>query len=207
MIKKALLTTGLAFAAFGTAHAQNSQYGPVENFYQANVDVDAAQYAGRAVNPSYFLVDWNQWNELEKRLSGAGYVRLGLSNWICTNLYGGGVPQKDLALAYARALGASIVMYAARQAQNEYNSSEHLVGFYAKQTDTPVRRAAPANRPTSAEASVAINRAQDAWQEPRVKGGVQYDPETDTYSWIYTKTGKRVTVSAAWFLDKFGAYL
>jgi hypothetical protein len=38
-----------AFAlAIGSAHAQYSQYGSVEKFYQANPDINTGQYAGQA---------------------------------------------------------------------------------------------------------------------------------------------------------------
>jgi hypothetical protein len=129
------------------------------------------------------------------RLLNSGYVRLGVSNWESKNVYGGGVPQKDMALAYARAIGADIIIYADRSAPNEYDTSEHLVGFYAN----AVKRAAPARRPTSEEATKAINRAQDAWHEPHVKGGVRYDPQTDTYNWIGPKYGEHRSKSAEWF--------
>ena len=48
-----------------SAHAQYSQYGAIENFYQTNPDLNTNGYAGRTVNPSYWLIDWNRWNELE----------------------------------------------------------------------------------------------------------------------------------------------
>jgi hypothetical protein len=201
----------MAVAAFALAiesvHAQYTQYGAVENFYQANTDLDGSQYAGRPVNPSYWLVDWNRWHELDERLINNGFVRLGVSNWEDNNSYGGGIPQKELAIAYAQPIGASIVMYATHTATDKYNYSEHLIGFYAKQGAPVVRRAAPANRPTSAEASVAINRFQDAHGEPRLQGGVTYDAQSDTYNWIGPKTGRTMSKSAEWFLDHFGAYL
>jgi hypothetical protein len=92
------LKTMTAVAVFaltlGSAHAQYSQYGPVENFYQANVDIDTGRYAGRVVNPAYWLVDWNRWAEMDSRLTGDGFVRLGTSSWESDNATGGGVPQK-----------------------------------------------------------------------------------------------------------------
>jgi hypothetical protein len=62
----------------------------------------ANQYAGRAVNPSYWLVDWNRWHEMEDRLISNGFVRLGVSNWEADYTYGGGIPNKELAIAYAQ---------------------------------------------------------------------------------------------------------
>jgi hypothetical protein len=65
-IKKLLLTIMVSSAAFA-AYGQYSQYGDIENFYQANPDLETNQYAGRVVNPSYWLVDWGQWNEMDDR--------------------------------------------------------------------------------------------------------------------------------------------
>jgi hypothetical protein len=73
-MKRNLLITGLVLAAL-TAHAQNSQYGAVDNFYQANVDVNTGRYAGRVVNPAYWLVDSNRWNEMDSRLTGGVFGR------------------------------------------------------------------------------------------------------------------------------------
>ena len=98
-----------------------------------------------------------------------------------------------------------MVIYDTHPATDKYNYSEHLIGFYAKQGT--LQRATLAKRPTSAEATVAINRAQDECHEPHVKGGVSYDPQTDTYNWIGPKYGGHRSKSAEWFLDKFGAYL
>ena len=108
-------------------------------------------------------------------------------------------------MAYARAVGADVVIYAVHPATDKYDWTTHDVAFYAKQSApraTPARR-----RPTSAEATAAINRAQDEWHEPHVKGGVQYDPQTDTYNWTGPKFGEHRSKSAEWFLDHFGAYL
>jgi hypothetical protein len=46
-----------------------------------------------------------------------------------------------------------------------------------------------ASRPTSAEASVAMNRLQDAKGKPHVSG-VWYHPHNDTYNWIGPKFGR-----------------
>jgi hypothetical protein len=205
-MKKLLLTITVSLAAFAIAHAQYSQYGVVENFYQRNPDLDNNQYAGRAVNPSYWLVNRNQWGEMDSRLIADGYVRLGISNWQSSNLGGGGIPQRDLAIAYARIIGADVVIYADYAATNISDGSEHSVGFYAKQS---ARRATPAStaRPSNAEASLAINRLQDALGKPHIRGGVWYDPRTDTYNWIGPKFGRRMSEPASQFLSEVGPYL
>lgn len=95
MNKILIATILMAAAGLTVVRAQYSQYGAVENFYQANPDLGTNQYAGRAVNPSYWLVDWNRWQEMEDRLISNGFARLGISNWESDNTYGGGVPRKS----------------------------------------------------------------------------------------------------------------
>jgi hypothetical protein len=186
------------------AAGAQAQYNNVVDFYQANPDMNTSQYAGRSVNPAYWLVDWNRFSEMDSRLTSNGYVRLGQSSWEVDNTYGGGVPQRELALSYARVIGASVVIYSTCPVTDRYNGSAHCVAFY---TQEHTQQVTSARRPTSAQATAAINRAQDAWHEPRIKGSVGYDPQTDTYTWLGVTSGRPVTRSAAWFLDKFGAYL
>jgi hypothetical protein len=201
---KIMMAVAALALATKSAHAQYSQYGAIENFYQANPDMNTGQYAGRVVNPAYWLVDWNRWDEMDSRLTGDGFVRLGTSSWESNNAIGGGVPQKFVALDYAKAIGADVIIYAVHSSTDKYDWTSHDVAFYAKQS---VRRATPARRPTSAEATVAINRFQDAHGEPRLQGGVTYDAQSDTYNWIGQKTRRTMSKSADWFLDHFGAYL
>jgi hypothetical protein len=204
-MKKLLLAITVSSVAFATAHAQYSQFGAIENFYQANPDLDANQYASRAVNPSYWLVGWERWNEMDSRLIAGGYVRLGISSWEGPNAYGNGVPEKALAIAYARAIGADVVIYAVHDG-DKYNYSAHEVAFYAKQS---VPRAAPAStaRPSNTQASLAMDRLQDVLGKPRVKGGLWYDRATDTYNWIGPKFGRRMSEPANQFLSEVGPYL
>jgi hypothetical protein len=147
-MKLMMALTVFALAIGNAAHAQYSQYGAVENFYEANPDLGTNQYAGRAVNPSYWLTDWSRWHEMEDRLISNGFVRLGISNWESDNTYGGGVPQRELAIAYAQSIGAAFVIYATHPATDKYNYSEHYVGFYAQDS---TRRATPA--PTASDAT------------------------------------------------------
>jgi hypothetical protein len=199
---KMMAVAAFALAA-GGAQAQ-SQYGPLENFYYSNVDVDNGQYAGRVVNPGYWLVSQAQWADVDSRWTGGGYVRLGISSWKSDNSSGGGIPFKELALAYARAIGADVVIYTIYDS-DQYNWSSHKVAFYARAHVQP--RTTAVSRPTSAQATAAINRAQDECHEPHVAGGVRYDAQTDTYNWIGPKFGEHRSKSAVWFLDHFGTYL
>jgi hypothetical protein len=200
MKKLLLIMAAVAFAlAIGKAKAQT--YGPVESFYQANTELDFTHYAGRIVNPTYWLVDWTRWNEMKDRLVSNGFVQMGTSGWEGPNELGNGVPQKDLALAYARVIGADVVIYAVHDG-DKYNYSAHSVGFYAKQ-HAPTGN----TRPSNAQASAAMNRLQDALGKPRVKGGVWYVAATDTYNWIGPKFGKQMSEPASEFLGEVGPYL
>lgn len=165
-MKNLLLTIIVSLAAFVTAHAQSSQYGAIEDFYQADPDLNTSQYAGRVVNPSYWLVDWGRWSEMDDRLVSNGFIRLGVSKWESDNAYGGGIPQREPAIGYAQAIGADVVIYATHAAADKYNYSEHLIGFYARRN---AQRAVPTTGPSNAQASLAMNRLQDALGKPRVK--------------------------------------
>ena len=121
--------TAFALAIGNAAHAQYSQYGVVENFYQANHDLGTNQYAGRAVNPSYWLVDWSLWDELNDRLINNGFVRLGISRWEDNYHLGGGIPQRELAIAYAQAIGADILIYTTHNASDKADWTKPLRGM------------------------------------------------------------------------------
>jgi hypothetical protein len=207
MNKMMKITMGAAAFALvaGNAHAQSSQYGGVEDFYQANLEVDNGQYAGRVVNPGYWLIDSSQWADVDSRWTGGGYVRLGISNWQSQNIYGGGIPQKELALAYARLIGADVVIYTTVPASNGYGWTGHQVTFYARaHAQQQVQQ--DATRPSNAQASLLMNRLQDRLGKPHVKGGVWYDAATDTYNWIGPKFGRRMSMPASQFLDEVTHY-
>jgi hypothetical protein len=57
------------------------------------------------------------------------------------------------------------------------------------------------------QASLAMNRLKDALGKPHVKGGVWYDPRTDTYNCIGPKFGRRMSEPASQFLYEVGPYL
>ena len=129
-------------------------------------------------------------------MTSGGFVRLGISRWEADNAYGGGVPQKQFAMAYAHAIGADAVSYAVHVATDKDNYTAHEVTFYAKQGVRPATPASTA-RPGNAEASVAMNRLQDALGKPHVKGGgsqerhLQLDrPETRE---AYVVTSQRIS--------------
>jgi hypothetical protein len=108
-----------ALVTFIVATALCTSYGAIEEFFMANPDLpDASQYASRIVNPNYLLVNWSQWTDMDQRMISDNCVRLGISSWISDNAYGGGIPQKGLAIAYARAIGAQFIIYTATIAMN-----------------------------------------------------------------------------------------
>jgi hypothetical protein len=211
MVKKAILIILGIASVTGFAAAQDSDYGAVDNFFMANPDLpDVSNYAGRLVNPHYLLIDWDKQSEMDSRMISNGFVRLGVSSWENHNPYGG-VPERDLAIAYARFLGADIVVYTSKSGYDaDYGApkNDHNVWFYAKPHDD-ARRAAPANAaiPSNAEASAAMNRLQDAYGRPRVKGGVRYDATTDTFHWIGPKFGRPMSEPRSQFLSEIGPFL
>jgi hypothetical protein len=73
---------------------------------------------------------------------------LGVSKWESDNAYGGGVPKRDLAIAYAQAIGADVVIYATQDASDKYNYSAHYIGFYAKRSGWRASPAPTANNAT-----------------------------------------------------------
>ena len=215
-MKKILLTlTVLGGLALATQAQESSQFGAIDSFYQANTDFSTYQYAGRSVNPAYWLVDWDRWPEMNDRLTSNGFVRLGVSSWE----ENGGVPEKATAIAYAHSIGADVVIYATRSetdSRTDYQPgyrTSHYIGFFAKpsvQQATPVRvNRAPASgsRPSDAAVSAAVDRWTDAHNSPRVKGGVHYDASTDTYRWIGPTKGKPMSKPAKQLLSELSAYL
>jgi hypothetical protein len=65
---------------------------------------------------------------MDDRVVSNGFIRLGVSNWEADNAYGGGIPERNLAIAYAQGIGADVVIYATHAAADKYNYSEHLIG-------------------------------------------------------------------------------
>jgi hypothetical protein len=83
------------------------------------------------------------------------------------------------------------------------NPGSHNVGFY----DNSARVYDSSARLSNAEATVAMNRLQDALGKPRVNSGVTYNSKTDTYHWIGPKLGKRMSMPAQEFMSDVGPYL
>lgn len=209
MMNKIILTAVAALGLAAGAQAQSSRYGAIEDFYEANTEINTNQYAGLAVNPAYWLIDWNNWADIDSRWLNAGYVRLGVSNWASHDSDWGGVPLKNWAIAYANAIGADVVIYAAMVTDRNDYSCSHRIGFYAKPrvretSSTDVVRENRSTRPSGGWAKAALNRFQDAHGQPRVQSDVIYDANTDTYTWIGPKSGRRMTKTFRVFLSDIG---
>jgi hypothetical protein len=199
MINKMMITAAAALALVaGNAQAQN--YGTVENFYRANIDVDNSQYAGRAVNPGYWLVSQAQWADVDSRWTGGDYVRLGISSWESDNTQGGGIPLKDWALAYAKTVGADVVIYSIHTG-DKYDWTQHDVAFYAR-----TQQGASLNRLNNSQATTAMNRLQDAFGRPRVSS-VWYNRNNDTYNWVGPKFHRQMSQSATQFMSEIAPWL
>src|SRR5262249_43774399 len=146
----------------------------------------------QTVNPVCWLVDWNRWNEYDGRMTGGGFVRLGTSSWEGSNAGGWGPPLKQLALGYAQAIGADVVLYALHPSSDKYDWTSHEVAFYARTGHSNSGNVASTsnNRPSSESIKRAMNRIQDILHKPRIQSEVLYDEATDSYSWIGPEKGK-----------------
>jgi hypothetical protein len=211
-MKKLILTLTL-FLAAAAANAQYS-YGGVEDFYEANPDlVGGRSYAGRFVNPNYLLAEWARHNEMDSRLTSAGFVRLGVSNWQRPNYingyYYGGVPQKELAIRYAQTIGAAIVIYSVSVTNDD--QTEHWVSFFAKQGSEVQRLALVdefrAGDPTWNDLNSAEGRLQAAWN--RLPARKKNQLRASERSWIVDKDAapparrlQMINERTAWLLQQ-----
>lgn len=125
----------LTLAAFIWPKSTNAQdyvdTTTIDSFFQANPD-HINDFAGRSQRPvSYLYVFWDDVMtkaQLYQNSRSTSYVLLGISNFkYGATLFGGGVPQKAAAIAYARTIGANLVLYGTKL--NTDGSPEHLIVF------------------------------------------------------------------------------
>jgi hypothetical protein len=188
MLKHLLTLTSVITLIVG-AKAKYSDYGAIDEFFEANPDLpNASQYTGRSVNPNYLLIDWSRRDEMDSRITANGFSRLGISNWEAHDVNYGGIPERDMAMAYARAIGADIIIYSAttKDANPTYPTFEHWVGFYAKE-GSDVRRAGPIDEggTISNDLEVAESHLQAAWD--RLPGWKKNQLRASERSWIADK--------------------
>ena len=62
-------------------------------------------------------------------------------------------------------------------------------------------------RPSNAQASLAMNRLQDALGKPHITSGVWYDTVHDAYCWIGPRFGRQMSEPVVQFLSEVGPYL
>jgi hypothetical protein len=148
----------LTLAAVIYPKASHAQINPIDAFFHANYNVtNLDSYSNRDVGQvSYLLVDWNEFNDVQQRYLGGGYVKLGESGWQQT----GGIPYREAAIAYARFIGADAAVYTTRQI-GKYDTitgverTEHTIGFYAR-----VNSARVAFTDLSGSANQSIDQAE-----------------------------------------------
>jgi hypothetical protein len=106
----------------------------------ANPNVTGFQNSGLhvSVKPSYLLVSSADYDALDQRYQAQGYVRIGESNWT-----GGldGMPERELALNYARKIGADRVLYyctGSTEWVEGMQRTDHNIRFYAKTDQSSV---------------------------------------------------------------------
>jgi hypothetical protein len=213
MIGKSLLSLAILVLGGAGVQAQSAEYGAIENFYEANPDLIGAQYAGRFVNPNYILINWDQREQMDSRMTSNGFVRLGVSSWVDHDYYGGGIPQRDLAIAYARVIGAEVVVYAAQDQSEENNryfySIAHSVYFYTRPGGSRVQRTTPGSQSAViwSELSNAEAQLQAAWDRLPAHRKNQLRPSQR--AWIIEKDAasperrlRMVNERTAWLLQQ-----
>jgi hypothetical protein len=161
-LKTVLLLTVLGWGLSPLAQAQTN----IDGFFEANRGLadygtrpNLNDYAKRRVGePSYLLVDWDDYDGVKKRYLAERYVELGVSTWMYAGT--GGIPEKESAIEYARKLGAERVLYSAKGWTDNYGRycSTHYVGFYAR----PLQNAAavtptPTTAPTETQTRPATS--------------------------------------------------
>ena len=102
-------------------------------------------------------------------------------------------------------------------AMKHYDRDAVYVKFYidaeiAAATHETARLAANAqrvrpDRSSNDQASVAMNRLQDAKGKPHVISGVWYDAATDTYHWVGPTFNRPMSEPASEFLSEVGPYI
>jgi hypothetical protein len=134
--------------------ADSQPTGYCEEFYKANPDVVDYGHQ-RVTDPTYILVDWNDFHTLEQRYLNEGYIRVGTSSWSASG-FDSGIPQKQYAINFAKKIEADRVIYILKPGTmptavplvtgaitmysdfdriagaTQGTPDEHLVAFYAK---------------------------------------------------------------------------
>ena len=208
---KAILAGAVLLSAVIVSKAQYSEFGGIDNFFQANVDLpNAAEFANRRTNApvNYLLVDQSNLQQVIDRLVNGGMTYLGVSSFrYPLAAMGGGVPEKTAAIAFAKSIGAEEVIYTL----NTYTDTEgrwsgHNIYFYARTVVPATPSVELPNMITNEQATAAFNFLQDQLGRPHLRTGmVTYDAKTDSFTWIGPKFGKRMSQSRESFITEIWA--
>ena len=211
---KAIVVVAVLLTAVISSKAQYSEFGGIDNFFQANVNLpNAAEFANRRMNApvSYMLVDQSDLQQVIDRLINGGMTYLGVSafRFPLGTMYGG-VPEKTAAIAYAKSIGAEIGIYTlSTNTDTEGQWNNHSVYFYARTVVPATPGVELPNMITNEQATAAFNFLQDQLGRPRLRTGmVTYDAKTDSFTWIGPKFGKRMSQTRASFINEvWGNYI
>jgi len=139
---RAMLVGAVLLTAVISSKAQSSEFEGIDSFFQANVNLpNAADFANRQTNApvNYLLVDQSNLQQVVDRLINGGMTYLGVSSFRFPfgTMYGG-VPEKTAAIAYAKSIGAEVVIYTmSTNTDTEGQWNSHNIYFYAR-TVVPV---------------------------------------------------------------------
>lgn len=132
-MKRYIIISALLASAITSGFAQSN----VDAFFHADPYLDFTQeaaYAHRNIGyVGYRLISPFDLQAIDQNFLNQGCVRLGFSSWKILPYYGGGMPDKEAVISYARSIGADLVLYIlAQELGSEYY--DHTVYFYASKS-------------------------------------------------------------------------
>jgi hypothetical protein len=200
-MKRYLIIGALLVSAITSSFAQSNM---IDAFFHANPYLSftaQAEYGNRSVGyVGYLLVNSTELAGIETNYLNQGCVRLGMASWKCLPYYGGGLPQKDEAIFYARRIGADLVLYTTYDEIGGTGYVCHDVYFYASKP--VVRRAQPAQ--DSPDISSAERQLQAAWD--RLPAAKKNALKASQRAWIQRKDAAADLAKLAMIKDRT-AYL
>jgi hypothetical protein len=193
----------------GGASGVWNAYDAGPRYLKAWVNSDDTQYAGLAVDGSAIRVCYKWW--LESRglhhpeatgIDAASKADLNKAEHKLQSVW------NHLSASQRRALKAEEIDWiTVKDAAITDDIKVQMINERIAELEAKYVRPSNAERPSSAEASVAMNRLQDALGKPRVTSGVWYDRDEDTYNWFGPKFHHVMSEPASQFLTEVGPYL
>src|SRR5258708_37975050 len=133
-MKRYLIIGALLVSAITSSFAQSN----IDGFFHANPYLDFTQqaaYARRQIGyVGYRLINPSELAAIDQNFQNQGCVRLGISSWRILPYYGGGMPEKESAIYYARSIGADLVLYVLELEGFGSEYYDHTVYFYASKS-------------------------------------------------------------------------